>query len=432
VIRGGHLEERALLEALAAATGARTVGGSPALARRVGEEAPLWNSGFVVLEGSGLRRLVAGGPDLPPDLGQFVGDRAGRYEWVLVSPLRDQAGPSRAALEADAAGGWSGSGAERRLLQVLEEAVMNGDADLHFERHGGVLRIRAHGPGGMRQLGEWGPPAAMESLRLLKRWANFSTAENPLPQDGRVRAPGAGRRLAFRASHIAGVNGESMVLRATGAGDALPALEELGTGRELARVLERCVRLERGLVLFTGATGSGKTTTMCSLLRGLEGQPWKILTIEDPVEHELPGATQSAVNELTGWTFAAALRAFLRQDPDIIMVGEMRDRESAAIACRAGLTGHCVLSSLHARSVVEALDRLHAWGIAAGALAESLRMVVHQRLVADPASGGWRARFAWLKPLPEETHAYLATGRRPARWDGASLAADQDPRCRSA
>jgi Tfp pilus assembly pilus retraction ATPase PilT len=392
LVTSGAIEEPVLLESLAAASGARVVD-NPVPAPRCAEDLPLWNSGFIVLAGPDGARRVAGGPALPPDLARFAGARAEHLEWVVISPLRDQ---GKAAVTAQAMESDSKTPVEERLARMLEEALANQIADLHFERGGERLRIRSHGPGGMRRLGELGPPESMQSLRILKRWANFNTAENPLPQDGRLRVPGRSGP-AFRASHVAAVDGESLVLRASGSSERLPELDVLGMEVALVETLVRCLEQERGMILFTGPTGSGKTTSLCALLQQFEHAGWKVLTVEDPVEHELPFATQCAVREESGWTFAAALRAFLRQDPDVIVIGEMRDAESAAIGCRAALTGHRVLSSLHARSATEALDRLAGWGIPWGVLTESLRLIVNQRLVDDPAGPGRTGTFDALR-----------------------------------
>lgn len=366
----------------------------------------LRGNGFCILPPGRTRRRVAGGAELPPDMSRYLGGRSGNWEWVLVSPLREPvrreaAGPKFSTRQAE-----GGTNLEQWVLELFSEATLKGASDIHFERTGSLLEVRLRGSGRMESLGQWRDHRGGATMRLLKHWANFDTSENPLPMDGRLRVPGGASRYSFRASHITTVNGESMVLRVVGSESRLKTLARLGVPDKLVSRLRDCALYDRGLALCTGVTGSGKTTTLCSLVAGLDDYPLKILTIEDPVEYELPNATQSCVNEAQGWTFATALRAFLRQDPDVILVGEIRDRESAEIACRAGLTGHCVLSTLHARRPLTAVERLHAWGIETGVIAESLRLVVHQRLLRTP-SGELSARFEWMSPEPVEIRGFL-------------------------
>jgi type II secretory ATPase GspE/PulE/Tfp pilus assembly ATPase PilB-like protein len=258
----------------------------------------------------------------------------------------------------------------------------------------------------MVRAGEWEGERAHGCLCLLKLWAGLSTAADPLPQDGRILVEGAGRIRPFRISHLVTVDGESAVLRVLGEEDEVRGLEELGMPPELRGLLLDSVFHDPGLVLFTGPTGSGKTTTLYGLLKRIAAAGLKILTIEDPVEYGIAAAVQSAVNEAAGWTFDAAIRAYLRQDPDVLVLGEMRDRASAEAACRAALTGHSVLATLHAADAESAAARLAAWGIADGTVAEALRLVVNQRLVTDGPGGSRHAVYAWRSGLE---------GRAPSR-----------------
>jgi type II secretory ATPase GspE/PulE/Tfp pilus assembly ATPase PilB-like protein len=249
-------------------------------------------------------------------------------------------------------------------------------------------------------------------MRYLKRLAGFTTADNPLPQDGRIRLGNEEREQTqlYRASHIRTVTGESLVLRTIGESEAVPPLERLGIPGELAALLREAAWQDLGLVLCTGATGSGKSTTLFSLLKEVAQAPLKILSIEDPVELEIPEVIQSSVDVERGWTFPAALRAYLRQDPDIIFVGEIRDKASAEGAARAALTGHVVLSTLHASSPLAALDRLRGWGLPAGLIAETVRLVSHQRLVDGTDNSGRMAEFQWLRVNPDAVYKYLCEG----------------------
>jgi Tfp pilus assembly pilus retraction ATPase PilT len=418
IVLGGHLSEEELMGSLAAATGHRALKEFhpvPSSARDH-EARVLENNGFIPgLDAQG-RQVVAGGPGLPPDLRDYLGKNAAGWEWVVISPLRtpqEQESVEESAARVEES---IGSTLAERLESILSEAAANAASDIHFERHGEALRIRMKNKTGMHALGTWKEPACSEALRILKRRANISTAETALPQDGRIEMHGTRKGLSFRASHVTAVNGESLVLRSIGRESVVPRPGRLGIPEDLSIAIRETLLYEHGLVLCTGATGSGKTTTMCSLISTLEGLPLKVLSIEDPVEYEITGATQSAVNPETGWTFPNALKAYLRQDPDIILVGEIRDGESAEMACRAGLTGHCVISSLHARSTTSALDRLQAWGLAPGLLAESVRLVTHQRLVRHPESGRWTGCFNWIRPEPAEIYAYLVERKVPPRW----------------
>jgi type II secretory ATPase GspE/PulE/Tfp pilus assembly ATPase PilB-like protein len=162
---------------------------------------------------------------------------------------------------------------------------------------------------------------------------------------------------------------------------------------ELATRIIDSILYDPGLILISGTTGSGKTTTLYGILHELKAHNLKILTIEDPVEQVIPFAVQSAVDEDKGWTFDSAIRAYLRQDPDLIMIGEIRDKASAEAACRAALTGHAVVSTLHARNQEAALGRLKAWGTGLGRLTDTLRLVIHQRLEPVPGSMSLAPQF---------------------------------------
>lgn len=424
----GHLSHQELMESLAKATGRRQVKTLYPLPRPAHdhEARVLENNGFLPGMDAQGRRVVAGGAGLPPDLGEYLGENSARWEWVLISPLRQADGEDRVEESVAGAAEPAGSPLQARLEAILAEAATHNASDIFFERYGDELQIRMKTKSGMQGMGEWRQPACGEGLRLLKRWANISTAEFALPQDGRLERNGGRNRLSFRASHVTALNGESLVLRSIGRESRIADPQRLGIPDELTAAIRETLLYEHGLILCTGSTGSGKTTTMCSLVSTLEDLPLKILSIEDPIEYEIPGTTQSAVNPATGWTFPAALKAFLRQDPDIILVGEIRDAESAAMACRAGLTGHCVISSLHARSTTSALDRLQAWGLAPGLLAESVCLLTHQRLAPCSETGKWRASFDWIQPQPAELYSYLSEGKRPVTWTAGARRGNQD------
>ena len=302
-----------VLRAMEAATGAewRDWPGPGEKEAGTAEEDLLERHGFVFLGKEGHRGIVAGGPDFPPDLQGYLGKAAAGYTWIMISPLRKQAAyrPSGEAVEtvAEEAGGMAGM-----VGELLRAAVADRASDIHFEAFGARFIGRVRQGGRMRSLGKWSGGEGHEILRILKRWANFSTAASPLPQDGRIEIPSAGGTTAFRASHVWAENGESMVLRLTGSRSRIPPMSELGVPGDLSWKIKDMLLHQSGLILFTGATCSGKTTTACALLSSLAGERVKILSIEDPVEYEIPHVVQCSVRPGAGWTFGNALRAFLR------------------------------------------------------------------------------------------------------------------------
>ena len=268
-----------------------------------------------------------------------------------------------------------------RLLQsVFEDAIQVRASDIHVEPQEKSLQIRFRGDGvwslateADRKIG----PALIQRLKLM---ADLDIAERRLPQDGRFVIRLKKRAVDVRMSTLPVQYGESAVLRLLTHG-GVTSLTELGmTPQQLARI-QALIHRPHGLILVTGPTGSGKTTTLYAALAELNTRERKLLTVEDPVEYRLPGVNQVQVNERIELTFARALRAFLRQDPDVILVGEMRDSETALIALRAALTGHLVLSTLHTNDAPSAAARLLDMGAPPFLLSTSLAGVVAQRLV---------------------------------------------------
>ena len=211
--------------------------------------------------------------------------------------------------------------------------------------------------------------------------ANISIAEKRIPQDGRIQLTLAGRSLDLRVSSLPTAHGESIVMRLLDRNDLSPGLAELGFMADDRVRFEQLITLANGLILVTGPTGSGKTTTLYGCLQQLNHTDRKIITVEDPVEYQLSGINQVPVRPETGLTFGAALRAMLRQAPNVIMVGEIRDRETAEIALHASLTGHMVFSTLHTKDAIGAITRLVDIGVQPFLLSASLRAVLAQRLV---------------------------------------------------
>ncbi len=265
--------------------------------------------------------------------------------------------------------------------QVLAQAIRDRASDIHFEPFESSFRIRCRIDG---VLYEQAPPSKSLALPIasrLKVLANLDIAERRLPQDGRIRLNLAGRNVDLRVSTMPTQFGESVVLRVLDRSAVQLDLKQLGLPAEVLTGVRRSLRRPNGIFLVTGPTGSGKTTTLYSGLREISTPGLKVLTIEDPVEYEIDGIMQVPVNPVAGLTFASALRSLLRQDPDVIMVGEIRDVETAQIAIQAALTGHLVLSTLHTNDAPAAVTRLIDMGIEPFLLASTIEAVLAQRLV---------------------------------------------------
>ncbi|WP_304090466.1 GspE/PulE family protein [Phascolarctobacterium succinatutens] len=263
---------------------------------------------------------------------------------------------------------------------LVEQAVAAGASDLHLEPMRDVVRVRIRVDGLLRELVRL-PLAAYSTLvTQLKVAANMDIAEKRVPQDGRIALELDGRSVDLRLSTLPTTLGEKIAIRLL-AQQELLQLEELGFTQENLVCYRRLFTQPNGLILLTGPTGSGKTSTLYATLAELDAATRNIITLEDPVEYSLPGINQVAVNRRSGMTFAKGLRAIVRQDPDVIMLGEIRDEETAGIAVQAALTGHLVLSTLHTNSAAGAVYRLLDMGIAPYLLAAALRGVVAQRLV---------------------------------------------------
>lgn len=269
----------------------------------------------------------------------------------------------------------------RMLNAMLIEAIQQGASDIHFEpieRQLGV-RYRIDGVLQMRHA----PPREYQSqlLTRIKVMARLDIAEHRLPQDGRIKLRMGGRQIDFRVSTIPVVFGERIVLRILDKSNIVLGLHKMEMPEATLSAFKKLISLTEGIVLVTGPTGSGKTTTLYSALAEINSAEVNVMTIEDPVEYKLSGMAQMGVNPKIHLTFARGLRHILRQDPDVIMIGEIRDRETAEIAIQASLTGHLVLSTLHTNDASSALTRLVDMGIEPYLLTSSVVGVVAQRLV---------------------------------------------------
>ena len=263
---------------------------------------------------------------------------------------------------------------------LIYDALKSSASDVHIEPALHDLQVRMRVDGVLRdytRVPKWLHGPVVSRLKIL---AKLDIAERRLPQDGRVNVQYQGRSVDLRVSTLPTHFGEKMVLRVLGGAKA-PAIDSLGLAPSQQRQLENAIQQPQGMILVTGPTGSGKTTTLYALLAWHHKPEVNIVTVEDPIEFQLAGINQVQVNPKAGLTFASALRSILRQDPDVILVGEMRDHETVEIACQAAMTGHMVLSTLHTNSAIGAVTRMLDLGIDSAVLATSLTMVIAQRLV---------------------------------------------------
>jgi general secretion pathway protein E len=338
-----------LLEALEFATGLVP---EPALATRVDIEAA-------------IDRLYGGGSTLDRIVGDMEPGLAGGGE-EDIDRLKDLASEAPVV---------------RLVTHIIEDAARMKASDIHIEPFAEQLSLRYRIDGVLRDM----PPPPLGLARAvvsrIKILAGLNIAERRLPQDGRVQHSTGSRRLDLRVATLPTVHGESVVIRLLDGSVGARALSALGLHEADERTLRRLIEAPHGMVLVTGPTGSGKTTTLYAALRLVDAATRKVLTVEDPVEYQMERINQVQVRPAIGLTFANVLRALVRQDPDVILVGETRDNETADIAVHAALTGHLVLTTLHTNTAAGALTRLIDMGVEPFLLASTVRGVVGQRLV---------------------------------------------------
>jgi general secretion pathway protein E len=267
------------------------------------------------------------------------------------------------------------------LNLILSEAIQQGVSDIHFEPFENDLKVRYRIDGVLQQ--RHSPPREYQGhlITRIKVLAKLDIAEHRLPQDGRIKLKMGGREIDFRVSTIPVAHGERIVLRILDKGNVVVGIEQLGMLPSHADIFKNLISLSEGIVLVTGPTGSGKTTTLYSALWEIYNEETNIMTIEDPIEYKLKGIAQMSVHPKIGLTFAQGLRHILRQDPDAIMIGEIRDTETAEIAIQAALTGHLVMSTLHTNDASSAIPRLIDMGIEPYLLSSTIAGVLAQRLV---------------------------------------------------
>ncbi|MBI4658481.1 MAG: Flp pilus assembly complex ATPase component TadA [Verrucomicrobia bacterium] len=264
---------------------------------------------------------------------------------------------------------------------VLYQAIQDRASDIHFEPFEDEFKIRYRVDGALYEMAPPPKHLALPVTSRLKVMANLDISERRLPQDGRIAIHLAGREVDLRVSTLPTQFGESVVLRVLDRSAVRLELEALGLPQFIYNYTTEAIQQPNGIIIVTGPTGCGKTTTLYSCMRRINAIDSKLLTVEDPVEYDIEGIMQVAVHESVGMTFGKAIRAFLRQDPDIIMVGEMRDLETAQIAIQASLTGHLVLTTLHTNDAPGAVTRMVDMGVEPFLISSTLTAVLAQRLV---------------------------------------------------
>ena len=312
---------------------------------------------------------------------------------AVARKLKEHYGAEVATLAAPAAGGHGGApgsagGAAadedapiiRLVHQMIETALKSRASDIHVEPQGERLRVRYRIDGLLREVASHPKHLHAPLISRLKIMAGLDIAERRKPQDGRILTHVDGRDLDLRVSVLPSSHGESMVMRLLDKEKGLVSLTDLGFAEEDQQRFQRIIARPNGIVLVTGPTGSGKTTTLYAALKELNRPDRKLITAEDPVEYQIPGINQAQVHARIGLTFARILRAMLRQAPNVILVGEIRDKETAEVAIQASLTGHLVFSTLHTNDAPSALTRLVEMGVAPFLVSASVTAVVAQRL----------------------------------------------------
>ncbi len=315
----------------------------------------------------------------------------------------------------------------RFVNQVLKDAIELRASDIHLEPFEEELRIRYRIDGVLQEVPvpaqiKKFQPAIVARVKIL---SHLNIAEKRLPQDGRIKVRIEAAEVDIRVSISPMLHGEAVVMRLLRQNSALRGVRDLGMHEREYQCLRRVLELPHGIVLVTGPTGSGKTSTLYTALQEINDAERKIVTIEDPIEYQLRGVNQIQVSEKSGLTFARGLRSILRHDPDVILIGEIRDQETAQIAVQASLTGHLVFSTLHTNDAPGALTRLVDMGVEPYLVASSLEAVLAQRLVRllcprckavddSPAARAYRGRIG----IPDETPIYRAVGCRECRQTG--------------
>src|SRR6266480_3069503 len=290
---------------------------------------------------------------------------------------------------------------------IISEAILARSSDIHIEPEEGGVAVRYRIDGVLRQQMKIPRQAGLPLISRIKIMSSLDIADRLRPQDGRARVAVNGQPIDLRVSTLPAQLGEKVVIRILDSRATVKSLESLGLNPGEAEAIKRLLENHEGILLVTGPTGSGKTTTLYSCINQIKSEGVNIVTVEDPVEYRMQGIVQVQVQEKAGLTFAAALRSILRQDPNVVLVGEIRDRETATIAVQASLTGHLVLSTLHTNDAANAVTRLVDIGVEPYKIAAALRGVVAQRLMRKLCT---TCKEVWMETPPERLKRWIPGG----------------------
>jgi len=290
---------------------------------------------------------------------------------------------------------------------IISEGVQSRASDLHIEPEEGGVAVRYRIDGVLRQVMKIPRAAGIPLISRIKIMSQLDIADRLRPQDGRARVAVNGQPIDLRVSTLPASLGEKVVIRVLDSRASVKSLDALGLGADETETIKRFLEFHEGIVLVTGPTGSGKTTTLYACINHIKSERVNIVTVEDPVEYRMPGLVQVQVQEKAGLTFASALRSILRQDPNVVLIGEIRDRETAQIAVQASLTGHLVLSTLHTNDAANAVTRLVDIGVESYKIASALRGVIAQRLMRRLCQ---TCKEVWMEAPPERLRRWIPTG----------------------
>lgn len=316
-------------------------------------------------------------------------------------------------------GASTGTSEEEPVIQtvnwVLSEAILRGASDIHLSPEKDHVQLRMRIDGRLRDMPA--PPSRLFSALVsrIKVLSRMDISRQMVAQDGRFSVKVQNKEVNVRVSTVPTINGENVVMRLLDNSEGIRSIDHLGLPPRTEEAFEKLVQLPHGMILVTGPTGSGKSTTLYSVLSRIASPELNIMTVEDPVEYRMRQIRQVQLNEKAGMTFASSLRSLLRQDPDVLMVGEIRDGETAAISCRSALTGHLVLSTVHTNNAVGAIGRLEDMGVAPFIIASTLNGVMAQRLVRrlcpackQPHANAEEVKQFWR--LADTAEVFQATG----------------------
>jgi type II secretory ATPase GspE/PulE/Tfp pilus assembly ATPase PilB-like protein len=318
--------------------------------------------------------------------------------------LADQAAPEELSVsEAEAS--------ERPVVRlvdlIISEGILSRSSDIHIEPEEGGVAVRYRIDGVLRQVMKIPRQAGLPLISRIKIMSSLDIADRMRPQDGRARVAVNGQPIDLRVSTLPAAQGEKVVIRILDSRATVKSLESLGFNPGETEAINQLLQNHEGVILVTGPTGSGKTTTLYSMIHQIKTEGVNIVTVEDPVEYRMQGIVQVQVQEKAGLTFGSALRSILRQDPNVILVGEIRDKETAQIAVQASLTGHLVLSTLHTNDAANAVTRLVDIGVEAYKIAAALRGVIAQRLMRKLCP---TCKEVWMEAPPEKLRKWIPTG----------------------